>query len=237
MMELSIPKCSTTNIEIRTPFQEQSTLLHLDAVPPFLWGSTWHPELNCIRNAMDQIANYWVWFCHIRMDSYVRTFLKPISYWTVKVTDASDHKIWRALLTWMMTMAALRLRCSTAALSSTGRAFPIFSMLVKPAECNCLALSTKLLMKTLLDWKSAFLSYNMYAVNIIVMMTRLSWLDPHEDNHNSYCHLCHHDAHCPPWCTDSRQFKQGKKLRTGAGGKTSRKRLQQFLGQHRTRIS
>ena len=61
MMELSIPKCSTTNIEIRTPFQEQSTLLHLDAVPPSLWGSTWHPELNCIRNAMEQIGSDQDW--------------------------------------------------------------------------------------------------------------------------------------------------------------------------------
>ena len=36
-------------------------------------------------------------------------------------------------------------------------------------------------------------------------------------------------SRCPPWRTDPRQFKQGKELRTGTGGETSRKRLKQFL--------
>ena len=158
MLQSSIPKCFATNIKIRTPFQEQSTRLHLYAVPPSLWGSTLRPELNCIRNGRHQIWVWWVfvrsglsqitilrWGC--RSDSYIGPFHKPRLYcaesdWTYQVCTT------RAL-TWMMTMAALRLRCSTAALSSTGRAFPIFSMLVKPAECNCLALSTKLLMNPL----------------------------------------------------------------------------------------
>ena len=47
------------------------------------------------------------------------------------------------VVTWMMAIAAFRLRCSIFALSSVGRAFAIFSIVVKPAECSCLALGKK----------------------------------------------------------------------------------------------
>ena len=54
----SVPKWSTTNINLRRPFQEQSTRLRLYAVPPSLSVSAWHPKFDQIKCVREHI---WLW--------------------------------------------------------------------------------------------------------------------------------------------------------------------------------
>ena len=212
MMELSIPKYSTTNIEIRTPFQEQSTLLHLDAVPPSLWGSTWHPELNCIRNAMVRSG----------LSCIVRTFPKTRSYWTVsdRCIRSQDMKSSAHLNDDHGSLVAKVLHCSNELHRSGFHNFidaweTGWMQLVGPVNETAHGSSSQLKISLNI---CIYIEYNCHdgdqttltPMKIIII-----------------------SAWCPPVHTDTRQFKQGKELGTGAGGETSRKRLQQFLRWHR----